>query len=90
MDCKFTNHIAGLLVMNSWVFHMAKYGYFLAIPIKPAEMNKIFKGCRVDEERIEALIDYIVPIVRDMWKRTKQLPVIQTELSQRVSKSKLK
>ncbi len=61
---------------------MAKYGYFLAVPINPAKLNKIFKDCHVDEERIAAFIDYIVPIVRDMWEQTKRLPIIQTELSQ--------
>ncbi len=65
---------------------MAKYGYFLLIPIDPAKMNKIFKDCRVAEERIDAIINYAVPIIREIWERTKRIPVIQAELPQNTQK----
>lgn len=78
--CGFINHISGLKPKNWPVLDMAKYCYFLVVPIDPARMNEIFKGCRVDEERINATIDYVVPIIREMWKRTKKLPIIQSEL----------
>jgi len=65
---------------------MAKYGYFLLVPIDPAKMNEIFKGCRVDDERIDATISYVVPIIRGMWDKTKKLPIIQTELPQNKQK----
>jgi hypothetical protein len=61
---------------------MAKYGYFLVVPIDPARMNKIFKDCRVDEERIDAIVKYVVPIIQGIWKKDKKLPIIQTELTQ--------
>jgi len=65
---------------------MAKYGYFLVVPIDPAKLNKIFKDCHLDEERIEAAINYVVPILREMWESTKKLPLIQTELSENEQK----
>ncbi|MCZ2855862.1 MAG: hypothetical protein O2U62_02080 [Candidatus Bathyarchaeota archaeon] len=61
---------------------MAKYGYFLVVPIDPARMNKIFKDCRVDDERIDAIVKYVVPIIQGIWKKDKKLPIIQTELTQ--------
>ncbi len=61
---------------------MAKYGYFLVVPIDPARMNKIFKECRIDEERIDAIVKYVVPIIQGIWKKDKKLPIIQTELTQ--------
>ncbi len=61
---------------------MAKYGYFLVVPINPARMNKIFKECRIDEERIDAIVKYVVPIIQGIWKKDKKLPIIQTELTQ--------
>ncbi len=64
------------------MFKMAKYGYFLLVPIDPVELNKIFKDCHFDEERIEAAINYVVPILREIWDKTKKLPMIQTELSE--------
>jgi len=67
---------------------MAKYGYFLVVPIDPAKLNKIFKDCHLDEERIEAAINYVVPILREMWEKTKKLPLIQTELSENEQKKK--
>jgi len=65
---------------------MAKYGYFLLVPIDPPKLNEIFKGCHVDEERIDATISYVVPIIREMWDKTKKLPIIQTELPQNTQK----
>jgi hypothetical protein len=65
---------------------MAKYGYFLLVPIDPIKMNKIFKDCRFDEERIDATINYVVPIIREIWEKTKKLPIIQTELPQNKQK----
>jgi hypothetical protein len=59
---------------------MAKYGYFLLVPIDPTKMNEIFKDCNFDEERIDATINYVVPIIREIWEKTKKLPIIQTEL----------
>ena len=61
---------------------MSKYGYFLVVPIDPARMNKIFKDCPVDEERIDAIVKYVVPIIQGIWKKDKKLPIIQTELTQ--------
>ncbi len=61
---------------------MAKYGYFLVVPIDPARMNRIFKECRIDEERIDAIVKYVVPIIQGIWKKDKKLPIIQTELTQ--------
>ena len=61
---------------------MVKYGYFLVVPIDPARMNKIFKDCRVDQERIDAIVKYVVPIIQGIWKKDKKLPIIQTELTQ--------
>jgi hypothetical protein len=61
---------------------MAKYGYFLVVPVDPARMNKIFKDCRVDQERIDAIVKYVVPIIQGIWKKDKKLPIIQTELTQ--------
>ncbi len=61
---------------------MAKYGYFLLVPIDPVKLNKLFKDCQFDEERIEAAINYVVPVLREIWKKTKKLPMIQTELSE--------
>ncbi len=61
---------------------MAKYGYFLVVPIDPARMNRIFKECRIDEERIDAIVRYVVPIIQGIWKKDKKLPIIQTELTQ--------
>jgi hypothetical protein len=61
---------------------MVKYGYFLVVPIDPARMNKIFKDCRVDDERIDAIVKYVVPIIQGIWKKDKKLPIIQTELTQ--------
>jgi hypothetical protein len=65
---------------------MAKYGYFLLVPIDPTKMNEIFKDCSVDEERIDATINYVVPIIREIWGKTKKLPIIQTELPQNKQK----
>lgn len=65
---------------------MVKYGYFLLVPIDPVKLNKIFKDCHVDEERIEAVINYVVPILREIWKENKKLPMIQTELSENKQK----
>ncbi|NIV45064.1 hypothetical protein GWN49_09355 [Candidatus Bathyarchaeota archaeon] len=61
---------------------MAKYGYFLVVPIDPARMNRIFKECRIDEDRIDAIVKYVVPIIQGIWKKDKKLPIIQTELTQ--------
>lgn len=61
---------------------MAKYGYFLVVPIDPARMNRIFKECRIDEERIDAIVKYVVPIIQGIWNKDKKLPIIQTELTQ--------
>ncbi|UCD40209.1 MAG: hypothetical protein JSV87_01300 [Candidatus Bathyarchaeota archaeon] len=61
---------------------MAKYGYFLVVPIDPARMNRIFEECRIDEERIDAIVKYVVPIIQGIWKKDKKLPIIQTELTQ--------
>ena len=82
MNCEFINHITCSKRRVSWVFQMAKYGYFLLVPIDPIKMNKIFKDCHFDEERIEATINYVVPIIREIWEKTKKLPIIQTELPQ--------
>ena len=82
MDGKFTNHITSFKSRISWAFHMAKYGYFLVVPIDPARMNKIFKDCRVDEEKIDAIVKYVVPIIQGIWEKDKKLPIIQTELTQ--------
>ncbi|MGD8506547.1 MAG: hypothetical protein PVF15_07795 [Candidatus Bathyarchaeota archaeon] len=60
---------------------MSKYGYFLVIPVDPTRMNKIFKDCRVDKERIDAIIKYVTPIIREIWKEDKKLPIMQTELA---------
>jgi hypothetical protein len=65
---------------------MAKYGYFLLIPIDPVKLNKIFKDCHIDEERVESVINYVVPILREIWEETKKLPIIQTELSENKQK----
>jgi len=65
---------------------MAKYGYFLLVPIDPTKMNEIFKDCNVDEERIDATINYVVPRIREIWEKTKKLPIIQTELPQNKQK----
>jgi len=46
----------------------------------------LFKDCQVDEERIDATINYVVPIIREIWKKTKKLPIIQTELPQNKQK----
>jgi len=86
MDCEFINHITSSEPKISWVSQMAKYGYFLLVPIDPAAMNKIFKNCNVDEERIDATINYVVPIIREIWEKTKKLPIIQTELPQNKQK----
>jgi len=86
MDCEFINHITSSKPKISRVSQMAKYGYFLLVPIDPAEMNKIFKGCHVDDERIDATISYVVPIIREIWDKTKKLPIIQTELPQNKQK----
>lgn len=86
MDCKFTNHLPSLRLTIIWVFNMAKYGYFLAIPINPAEMNRIFRDCKADEERINAVINHVVPVIREIWEKTRKLPIIQAEISQENSK----
>ncbi len=86
MDSEFINHITSWKSRISKVFQMSKYGYFLLVPIDPAEMNKIFKDCNVDEERIDATINYVVPIIREIWEKTKKLPIIQTELPQNKQK----
>jgi hypothetical protein len=65
---------------------MAEYGYFILIPIDPAKLNKIFKDCHFDEERIDAAINYVVPILREIWEKTKKLPMIQAELSENKKK----
>ena len=65
----------------SQVLPMAKYGYFLVIPVDPSRMNKIFKDCRVDKERIDAIIKYVTPIIREIWKEDKKLPIMQTRLT---------
>lgn len=86
MDYGFINHITSSKQKISRVSQMAKYGYFLLVPIDPSKMNKIFKGCHVDEERIDATISYVVPIIREIWDKTKKLPIIQTELPQNTQK----
>ena len=86
MDCGFINHITSSKQKISRVSQMAKYGYFLLVPIDPSKMNEIFKDCRVDEERIDATINYVVPIIREMWDKTKKLPIIQTALPQNKKK----
>ncbi len=60
---------------------MAKYGYFLVVPVNPAKIDEIFRDCRVDEERIDAVINYVVPIIKGIWKKDKKLLIIQTELT---------
>jgi hypothetical protein len=65
---------------------MTKFGYFLLVPIDPTKMNEIFKDCNFDEERIDATINYVVPIIREIWEKTKKLPIIQTELPQNKQK----
>lgn len=65
---------------------MAKHGYFLLVPIDPVKLNKIFRDCHFDEERIEAAINYVVLILREMWENTKKLPMVQAELSENEQK----
>ena len=86
MNCEFINHITKFGPNTCRVPNMAKYGYFLLVPIDPDKLNKIFKDCHFDEERIEAAVDYVVPILREIWEKTKKLPMIQAELPENKQK----
>lgn len=61
---------------------MAKYGYFILIPVDPAKIEKIIRDSQNDREKIDSIVKYIIPTLRQIWKREKKIPVLQTELSQ--------
>ncbi len=61
--------------------YVAKYGYFIIIPVDPAKIEKIFRDSQNDREKIEGLVKYVIPTLRQIWKREKKIPVLQTELS---------
>jgi len=60
---------------------VAKYGYFIIIPVDPAKIEKILRDSQNDREKIEGLVKYVIPTLRQIWKRDKKIPVLQTELS---------
>lgn len=61
---------------------MAKYGYFILIPVDPTKIEKIIRDSQNDREKIDSIVKYIIPTLRQIWKREKKIPVLQTELSQ--------
>lgn len=61
---------------------MAKYGYFILIPVDPARIEKICRDSQTDREKIDGLVKYVIPTLRQIWKKDKKIPVLQTELSQ--------
>jgi hypothetical protein len=62
--------------------YVAKYGYFILIPVDPARIEKICRDSQTDREKIDGLVKYVIPTLRQIWKKDKKIPVLQTELSQ--------